>query len=333
MTKLRRMLLLAILPVANARAEPRCGAGGRPWVAVDVDPAITEDVSRALVAQLAADLAERRIDVCVRSAPDAAPAIAAVHVTGRGATVGVDVEIRDALTNKRVARELDLSSLPKDGRGLAMAITAGELLRASWAELALRSAPPPPTPPPPEVIEIVRLELPRPAEQPARTYVGVVAAGELATGGERQLGIDARLRLDVGDHAGLSARFGLRQIVPMEAPDGRVSGSAIVAGLGVFAPLWATSSWNVAPAIRLDAMRLSYVGEPTLGRASNGAALGAALSGGVLGWVSLGGRLRVSADVLAGPVVIPVRVADGPRVVGGVSGVLLAACVGVGGAF
>lgn len=328
------VLALVMLSVGVARAESTCG-GGRPWVVVEVDRAIEDTVGRALVTQLAADLAERGIDVCVRAAPGAAPAIAVVRVTGRGGNVGVDVEIRDALTNKRVARDLDLTSLPKDGRGFAMAITAGELLRASWAELALRSAPAPATSPPREVLAIVQSELPRHEEAPARrAELGAFAAAELATGGERQVGIDARLRLDVGDHAGLSARVGLREIVPLAARDGRIAGSAIVAGIGALAPLRTpSSSWNVAAAGRIDAMRLSYVGEPTIGRGSSGAGVGATLSGGAIGWVAAGSRLRVTGELLAGPVLIPVRAADGATIVGALSGLVISFGVGIGRAF
>jgi hypothetical protein len=55
----------------------------------------------------------------------------------------VTIEIDDALTNKRLVRDIDLRQLPQDGRDLALALAADELLRASWAELGLRNDKPP----------------------------------------------------------------------------------------------------------------------------------------------------------------------------------------------
>ena len=52
----------------------------------------------------------------------------------------VDIEVRDAVTHKRVRRDVDLSRIPDDGRAAAIAIEADELLRASWAEIALDTA-------------------------------------------------------------------------------------------------------------------------------------------------------------------------------------------------
>ena len=52
----------------------------------------------------------------------------------------VDIEVRDAVTRKRVRRDVDLSRIPDDGRAAAIAIEADELLRASWAEIALDTA-------------------------------------------------------------------------------------------------------------------------------------------------------------------------------------------------
>ena len=52
----------------------------------------------------------------------------------------VDIEVRDAVTHKRVRRDVDLSRIPDDGRAAAIAIESDELLRASWAEVALDTA-------------------------------------------------------------------------------------------------------------------------------------------------------------------------------------------------
>ncbi|MEM7605309.1 MAG: hypothetical protein AAF411_08125 [Myxococcota bacterium] len=77
------------------------------------------------------------------------------------------VEVRDALTAKRVERDFDFSSFGTDARALAIAIAADELLIASWAELAIDR-------PPPEAVDAAA-----PSEddvQQARSVV--VASGE-----------------------------------------------------------------------------------------------------------------------------------------------------------
>lgn len=66
----------------------------------------------------------------------------------------VVLEIDDALTNKSVRREVDLGDVPASGRPRALALAAAELLRASWAELAL---PPPRATPAPAAPAPVRL--------------------------------------------------------------------------------------------------------------------------------------------------------------------------------
>jgi hypothetical protein len=55
--------------------------------------------------------------------------------------VEVTIEIDDAATAKSVKRVVSLADVPSAARPRALAIAAAELLRASWAELALQRAP------------------------------------------------------------------------------------------------------------------------------------------------------------------------------------------------
>jgi hypothetical protein len=88
--------------------------------------------------------------VCEQEVPGAVPL---VLVTLRAHGDVVSIELDDRATQKRVSRDLHVDTIPQSGRALATAIAIDELLRASWAELALMTrtppAPPPKAPPPP----------------------------------------------------------------------------------------------------------------------------------------------------------------------------------------
>ena len=63
-------------------------------------------------------------------------------------SVAVSVEVRDAVTEKRVSRDVDLTRVPADGRAFAIALAVDELVWASWAEIALAKSQRPAKPPP-----------------------------------------------------------------------------------------------------------------------------------------------------------------------------------------
>lgn len=140
------------------------------------------------------------------------------------------LSIDDAVTRKSVRRSVDLSDIPASGRARALALAAAELLRASWAELALAPTAPESAPPPPRVraAMVVRLldalrrrgDLPAPAPQPvveapSRWSAGLSfaaltfpAANAALLGGRGTLSFapsprwPLRLRLDAGVHTG-----------------------------------------------------------------------------------------------------------------------------------
>ncbi len=69
----------------------------------------------------------------------------------------VRVEIDDHVTRKRLTRDFDLSSLPERSRPRALALGAAELLRASWAELALPTVPAAEVAVPPDLRRAIRV--------------------------------------------------------------------------------------------------------------------------------------------------------------------------------
>ncbi|MGD0678153.1 MAG: hypothetical protein ABSC94_22305 [Polyangiaceae bacterium] len=138
------LLAAAFASATQAEADESCGRPDRPWIAVAGAISELPDV----VPLMRADLAARQIDVCVESAPHRSVPVAVIDVTPEGRTAAITVEVRDRLTAKRVVREVDLAGVPADGRALTLAAAAVELLRATWAELALAEAPPPAEPVP-----------------------------------------------------------------------------------------------------------------------------------------------------------------------------------------
>jgi len=69
------------------------------------------------------------------------------------------VTVDDAATRKSVRRSVDLADIPAATRPRALALAVAELLRASWLELALPTAPAPASPVPEPVRDTVRLRM------------------------------------------------------------------------------------------------------------------------------------------------------------------------------
>lgn len=128
--------------VNDARAETPCGDAGVPVVQVAFDGAGWDAaLEQGIVEQLRAGLHPTGLDVCAGPGETATTPVATVELRqDPSERVVVTIEVRDGVTRKRVARDVDLSALPEDGRALGLGVAADELLRASWAELALRDA-------------------------------------------------------------------------------------------------------------------------------------------------------------------------------------------------
>lgn len=123
----------------RAQPEPesdRCADARHVSIAFDsgFDAALQSEVLK----DLQSELATRRLSVCMASESTQGEALADVHLEGRS-DARIAIEVFDRTTDKRVGRDLDLSRISNNGRALAVAIAVDELLRASWAELALRS--------------------------------------------------------------------------------------------------------------------------------------------------------------------------------------------------
>ena len=245
----------------------------------------------------------------------------------------------DAVTDKRMARQIALGSVPRDALPLSIALAAEELLHASWIEAAL-APPPSPVPPaglhpvPPAVQAIdaeVLAHLPRVAARPAALLVetSLVAAVERATGGQTDLGGDVRVLL--GGRLAASARVGVRASLDVPSAHGVVRGRETLAGLGAdYALLGRASPWGAEVAVRADLVDVQFEGIAAAGaQGSSGSGLGAAVDAAVGGWRRLGGPWRLVGEVALGVPLRAVTASDTGMTATGVSGVSFGATLGV----
>jgi len=230
--------------------------------------------------------------------------------------------VRDAVTAKRVERDVDLDAVPKDGQPLTLALAADELLRASWAELALSTAPPPAAPVPRAVTETVDASA-KTSHTPPRGAFGAVATLEHYSGGQTLYGADLQGALWVTRRLSAGVRIGLRSASPASAPDGDVRATAFVAGLEASVtatpPLW---RWGLDALARFDLERVSYLATPNTGASASGGAATAFVAGaGARVFWSVGGPIRLLAEVLVDLPVQPVQATDAGGSVVSVEGI------------
>jgi hypothetical protein len=188
--------------------------------------------AEAVLSDLRAGLAPSQIEVCERAADETAEPLARVVVVQVDGQARFSLDVTDSVTQKRVGRDLALDKLPADGRALALAVAAEELLRASWAELALRGVHSPQTAAPPEVRAVVeRVEAPAP--EPRHTGVGARVAFEHFLGGQTHYGGDLFAALPVGRVVAGVAALGARRALSVQAPHGSIGASALSAEAGL----------------------------------------------------------------------------------------------------
>jgi hypothetical protein len=225
---------LAAMSAGTASAQA-CGEQGRPWVAVVFTGAAWTDALRAAVLlDLRAGLRLESIETCEGVEQGSETSLARLDLRAADADhISVGIEVHDAVTAKRVSREVDLRALSADARALAIASATDELLRASWTELALKDAPVPARPAPRAVERAVRRSL-EPARVGSREHaIGVRGAVELHAAGLTLLGADLYLDLWLSERLGVELGVGLREGVRRAAPHGSVDARALGSALGM----------------------------------------------------------------------------------------------------
>ena len=219
------MAALCVPKAAFAGSGSRCGEGGQPWVGVAFSGGSwSEGLKEAALQDLRAGLANHNIETCAQNQGPERPPVAVIVISFHGSeSVQVTVEIRDAVTEKRVSRDVDLTGMPDDGHALAIALAADELVWASWAEIGYkgtrrrRAAPP-------QVVAAVEQNLQQPQAMSVR--LGAQVAAEHYAAGLTQFGADALCVLSLTHRFRLRIAAGARQGLTVLAPDGRVQSTA-----------------------------------------------------------------------------------------------------------
>ncbi len=317
-------LSLGSAKAAPAQVVAECGAA-KPWVEVvnRTPPAL----ATAVLSELRAGLSPSSIDVCEPAASSKAEPLAQVTIEAVAAT-RYRLEVTDSVTRKRVSRELGLEQLPADGRALALAVAAEELLRASWAELALRGPHSAQTAPPPEVQAIVQAEQSRATER--FKALGARLAFEHYLGGQTHYGADLFVTLPVGPLAALLLGVGARRALTAQAPHGSIGANGYCAELGVSLAFLERPNSELSALVSSRALRLTF--QPAAGSGATAAEdSGLALTSRVGLAFAFGssGVLRSYSSVGAGLPLLSYSAADSGAAVTGVSELELFASTGL----
>jgi hypothetical protein len=316
---------------------PSCGAPGHPGILLRAE-GLDAELRSHIVDQLRAALAGRSFDLC--EPPNGAGAVAELDVTSladpEAPAVALTLSVRDEITDKRVSRDIDLLRIPEDGRALVIAQAADELLRASWAELLVADAPRPKRDVPPEVSRAV----PPPviaAPPPVAPLVelGASVALEHFGSGLTQLGPDVAVGIFPFARLGAVVRAGIRSGARADAVSGSVDPSSVVTALAVMGGvLPRTGRLGLDAGTELFVTHVHYAAEASPGGRANSASGTAVHASAVArGWVLLAAPLRGTLGVSVGAPIHTVRAVAADSTIAAVSGVLLGAELGVGGAW
>ncbi len=320
------IFLLFFLAVRGVRADPaRCGSG-RPWVSVEFTGQAWAQRSRSEVMEdLRAGLGSEQIDVCRRAEAASSAPLAAITLKMKDpANLSVTIELLDEVTKKRIGRDVSLANIPEDGRPLATAIAADELLRASWAEVALDKRERPPAPPP-EVSAAVSRVLPdrssASAARAGRFGIGARAAAERYDR-HTEVGADVFLRPRFAPSWGAELALGLRDGLVEASEHGRIDARASAMGLGAWLSLARFPAFELSLELGARASRVVFSGEPAAS-ASGREEAGWALYGraGASPALRLVEPLWVTAVLGAGAPLKTFAASDDSRLVTGVRGI------------
>jgi hypothetical protein len=325
--------LALLAPAVRARAdEATCGARGWPWIAL-VDaawPAPFDGSFRSrVVAQLAAGLEARHLQLCVTSGEARATVGAASELSLSVIDHDdISVTVRDSVTGKRLQREIALAAVPPDARPLTVALAVDELLRASWIELALPDAPAATRPVAPEIAALARV--PAGAAAPRAWELGAALAAERFGGGTRQAGVDLVIRAAPARPLWLHVALALRKAADVSAADGVVHATVLGAEGGAEVALPPTDRrWRLALGASGRLLRASLSGAPRPdARGEDASATAFYLCAGVRGALRLGRSFGLSLGAGFGAPVRGVDVLDGETRVAGLSGSMLSLALG-----
>jgi len=328
---------LAIIAYAAASLAPgrawsstRCD-GVEPWVLLDLRAdGWTDAQRRNVLGDLQHTLDPQGIGACVGAThPPGEPlATVAIELSTAGKAT-VDIEVRDAVTKKRVRREVDLSTIPADGRELAIAIETDELLRACWAEIALDTGRSRVAERRGAVAGSVAQVLVPAREQTSGAF-GARAAGEVFLGGTTLLGADTFGRIRLGGRVGLELAAEIRASPSVATDHGRVGALAAGGGITALFRLAGSNAASLDVGVGVAGSWLQFRGEPAAGsRASAYDNLLLVSRARVQGRLALGRWMHAAVGLQAGETLLGVAARDSGQVVRSASGLALGATVGL----
>jgi hypothetical protein len=237
-----------------------------------LDSRTPPELAGAVLSDLRAGLAPSSIEVCAQAGDAAGEPLAHVVVEQVPGQLGrFSLDVTDSVTRKRVGRDLALDKLPADGRPLALAVAAEELLRASWAELALRGVHSPETSAPPEVRAVVDKGESKASQSPPRfPAYGARVAFEHFLGGQTHYGGDLFAAVPFGRVAGGFLAVGARRALSVQAPHGSIGGNAFSAELGLSLAFLRHEGLDLSAFVAGRALRLEFEpqGRPGVSEAS-----------------------------------------------------------------
>ena len=318
-----------------AAAAPRCAGDDGPWVLLQLGAVGWNEAQRGTVlSDLQHTLAGQGIGACSADAHPVGVPLATLAVElapDDPAKATVDIEVRDAVTHKRVRRDVDLSRIPDDGRAAAIAIEADELLRASWAEVALDTARArqAQTQARPQVVGSVEQVL-APGRAESGGGLGARAAVEHYFGGTTLVGADGVGRLRLSPRIELEIAGTLR-IGPSEtAPHGRVSALGAGGGLALLFRLAGGRRAALAAGAGATLGWIEFRAEPSPG--AEGTTYGNLLAVArlrLVGRLALGRSLHGTAGLDGGVALRGVEATDAGAVVARARGVTAGATLGL----
>jgi hypothetical protein len=304
------VLLASLFSSKHVQAEPSCAGSGDAVVLVAFTgtrwPA---ELRSGVLTHLRAGLEPTGFRVCDAEGAGDIKKVATVELRQNpGERVTATIEVRDGITAKRVARDIDLSALPDDARPLGVGVAADELLRASWVELSLTGAPKPATPPPPAVRRAVESSLRRP-EPPRRSEASGLGAAEGYTGGLVLFGGDIAFEQRLGSNLGIGLALGLRQSAQNPSAHGSISASTFAAGAALLVDLAHAGPLRFALELGARASDVRLRGQPAAGSTgTESSAVGVDARAGVGLAYRIGSQFLVSLKGGAG---VPLRAVVG----------------------
>lgn len=323
------LALVCVLAAAPALAGPCERGQSRVEVAVEGGgEAFREAVRAEVVTELS------RASLC----PDGAgPApIAHIRIALEG-DAAASVRVDDAVTKKAVERRVDVAALPPDSRPLSIAIAADELLRASWAEIALRPAAPAPREAVPPVVrasvEAAAGAASRPASFTRPNEVGARATVSVYGGGQTHLGGELYLRRDLTRWLAAEIHAYGREATTVTAPDGAISAHAFGGGASLDALFLHAGPARLGARAGVEVGYVLFEGRAT--PPSTQASFGGVSCFGQLGLAGAVevGRARLSAAVLGLAPFRAIAALDGADAVTSVGGPGVQVDIGVGVSF